>query len=73
MRMHQEENSNHPCDRIVRAQLYAQWIRDDADGLLYQLRGPSIPEEDRILKEARTNVKAALDLIEHRLSQMEIV
>lgn len=56
-----------PEDRFTRAAMYATWIKDDTDGLIHQLRGPASREEAPILASARRNVKAALELIEHRL------
>ena len=54
-------------DRITRAEMYAQWLKYDTDGLIHQLRGPATSDEAAILNTAHTNVKAALELIEHRM------
>jgi len=50
---------------------YSEWIRADADGLLYQLRGPIGPDQVSVLREAQINIKAALALVEHRLQNRE--
>jgi hypothetical protein len=55
-------------DRATRAAMYSQWVKDDCYGLISQIDRP-IENERQILLDARANVKAALDLIEHRLSQ----
>jgi hypothetical protein len=60
-------------DRITRAKMYSAWLRDDTDGLMFQLRGPSSSDEIKVLREARANIKAALELVEHRLANMETV
>jgi hypothetical protein len=52
---------------------YSQWIRADADGLTYQMRTPLSADNAAILREARANIKAALELVEHRLQHMEPV
>jgi hypothetical protein len=53
-------------DRATRAAMYAQWVKDDCDGLMAQIERP-IEDERKILLTARANIKAALELIEHRL------
>jgi hypothetical protein len=58
-------------DRITRARLYAAWILEDTESLLYQLRGPATKEQTDVLNQAKVNVRAALDLIEHRIQNVE--
>jgi hypothetical protein len=57
--------------RATRIQMYSEWVRSDADGLLYQLRGPATQSEIQVLREARANIKAALELVEHRIANVE--
>ena len=59
-------------DRMTRAAMYATWIVDDVNGLMTQLERPH-PDQAKILVDARRNVKAALELIEHRLKIQKVM
>ena len=57
--------------REDRIQMYAIWLKNDVDGLMYQLRGPIAADEHRVLRDAHAEIKAALELVEHRIQHME--
>jgi hypothetical protein len=52
----------------TRAELYATWLRDDADGLAHNLP-PADPASIQALRTARANLRAALRIVDHAIDR----
>ncbi len=55
--------------RLERIEIYSTWLRDDADGVVYNVRTlPRQPEfetrAEACLREARSRLKTALDQVD---------
>jgi hypothetical protein len=54
----------------TRAELYATWLRDDADGLAHNLP-PAEPASLQELRTARANLRAALRIVDQAIDRCE--
>jgi len=54
----------------TRAEIYAGWLRDDADGLACNLP-PADPASLQELRNARAKLRAALRIVDHAIENCE--